>query len=79
MGDDIDRAQAREEFDRERALAELQRRIAAAFAPRDPAVADFCIDCGGRIEPARLAALRGSTARCIACAREYEASQGRHG
>ncbi len=73
--DDMDRAQAREEQLREDALAALQRRIAAAMAPPDPAVAGLCIDCDGSIEPERMTALRGCTSRCSSCAHAYEAQQ----
>lgn len=71
--DEIDRAQEHEQRDRDGALAAYRaRRIAAAFAPVSPIGARDCIDCGAPIEPARLAALRGCTSRCTACAGDYE-------
>lgn len=72
MADDIDRAQAREELDRDFALAAMQRRIAASFAPRDGAVDGTCLDCAEPIEPARLAVLRGCCSRCIGCQEQWE-------
>lgn len=70
--DDMDRAQEREQEDRDRALQAAQQRIAASFTPRDPAVAGLCLDCDNAIEPARIAALRGACSRCIDCATRYE-------
>lgn len=68
----MDRAQAREEQDRELALRAAQARIAASFEPRDPAAGTDCLDCAQPIEPARLAALRGCCSRCIQCAERFE-------
>lgn len=73
MADDIDRAQDREQTDRDLALKAQAARIAASFEPIDPAQAGFCIDCEQPIEAARLQALRGATVRCSACARDFEA------
>lgn len=72
MIDDMDRAQAQEAFDRERALAQVQTRIAASLSPRDTRVDGCCIDCEQPIEPARLHAMRHATSRCVACAAEHE-------
>lgn len=72
MTDDIDRAQAREEQDRDLALAALRERIDAALTPRDPSLDGLCIDCDEPIEPARIAALRGCVSRCIECASAAE-------
>lgn len=72
MADDMDRAQLLDGFDRDVAMRNVQARIAAAHAPRDPRVDGECIDCGEAIEPARLAALRGTTARCADCAAQAE-------
>lgn len=72
MADDIDRAQDREQTDRELALKAQAARIAASSEPIDPAQAGFCIECEQPIEPARLQALRGATVRCSACARDFE-------
>ena len=72
MADDIDRAQEREQLDRDLALRAAQERIAASFTPRDPSVASFCIDCDGSIEPERLVALNHKTSRCAECARLFE-------
>ncbi len=73
MADDIDRAQEREQLDRDMALRAAKERIAASFTPRDPRVADFCIECDNPIEPERLAALNRKTSRCAECARAHEA------
>lgn len=72
MADDIDRAQEREQIDRDLALKAHAARIAASFEPVDPALAGFCMDCEQPIEPARLQALRGATVRCSGCAIELE-------
>lgn len=73
MVDEIDIANER--IDRDLAAA-----IAAQLArgQRDAVSLDgTCCDCGDAIEPARLAALRGCTIRCAACARMWE--DGRRG
>lgn len=67
MSDDIDRAQEREQQDREAALRATLPRVAAAHAPRDPAQDALCLDCGGEIEPLRLKLLP-FTPRCAECA-----------
>lgn len=72
MSDDIDRAQQREEADREIAILAARRRIADSFAPRDPHTRALCIDCDQPIEPARLHALGHSTSRCASCAHDFE-------
>lgn len=76
MADDIDRAQEREQLDRDLALRAQQERVAASFQPRDPRVASLCIDCDAPIEPERLRALAMKTSRCAACAqihaKQYE-------
>lgn len=71
MTDDIDRAQEREQIDREFALRAQRLRAQAALAPRDPAKDAVCMDCDGDIEPARLKALP-LTNRCAGCARIAE-------
>lgn len=71
-GDVIDQAQAREELDRELALAAARARIEASFAARDEGVEGTCIDCGESIEPARMEALRGCCSRCFGCAERFE-------
>lgn len=68
MVDEIDIANERIERDLEAALAAQAARAAAE--PRS--IDGLCHDCGGAIEPARLAALRGCTIRCAACARQHE-------
>ncbi len=70
--DEIDRAQEREQQDRDAALAAAQARIAASFEPRDPRIDALCIDCDEPIDPARLAAVR-ATSRCTPCAAAWEA------
>ena len=70
--DDVDHAQAREERDRELALAAMRERIDASLTPRDPSIDGMCIDCDQPIDPARIKALRGCCSRCIDCAKRYE-------
>jgi RNA polymerase-binding transcription factor DksA len=70
--DEIDRAQEREQIDRELALNAARARVAASFEPRDASVDGRCIDCGNAIEPGRLAALQGCCSRCIECAQRNE-------
>ncbi len=70
--DEIDRAQEREQADRDRAIAATLQRIAAAFQPRDLSVLGTCIDCSQPIDPARMEALRGCCARCVRCAAAFE-------
>ena len=70
--DDIDRAQAREQRDRDLALAAMRERIDASLTPRDPSIDGLCIDCDQSIDPERIAALRGCCSRCIECAERYE-------
>lgn len=68
MVDEIDIANERIERD-------LDAAIAAQLARSDgepSSINGLCFDCGGAIEPARLAALRGCTIRCAACARQHE-------
>lgn len=72
MADDMDRAQNREQVDRELALRAHAARIAASFEPVNPASAGFCMDCDGPIEPRRLQVLRGATSRCSDCAHAHE-------
>lgn len=72
MSDDIDRAQASDEQDRDRAVSAALQRIADAQAPRNASVDGVCIDCDEPIEPARLAALAHKTSRCASCATDYE-------
>jgi RNA polymerase-binding transcription factor DksA len=69
--DIVDQAQVREEMDRDIAIAAVQKRIAEAFAPRDPNAANWCMDCDGAIEPERLRVIP-NTARCASCAHDYE-------
>jgi RNA polymerase-binding transcription factor DksA len=70
--DEIDRAQEREQLDRDLALRAAQQRIAKAHTPRAAAVAATCVDCHEAIEPERLRVLRG-TCRCAECAHVFEA------
>lgn len=70
--DEMDRAQAQEQTDREMALAAMRERIDAALTPRDPAADGLCIDCDQPIEPDRIAALRGCCSRCVDCATRWE-------
>lgn len=72
MTDDIDRAQASDAQDRERALQAMQQRIAESHAPRYASIDGRCIDCDEPIEPARLAVLAGKTSRCASCAHDFE-------
>ncbi len=72
LADDIDRAQEREQFDRELALAAARR--APASTPDD----GCCVECGEAIEPARIKAL-GGTQLCAHCARMQEARARMHG
>lgn len=72
MTDDIDRAQERDAYDRDRAVAAALARIAASRLPHDATVDGQCIDCEQPIEPARLAALAHKTSRCLHCATAYE-------
>lgn len=67
MTDEIDRAQEREQRDRDMALLALRERIDAANAPRDPALDGLCVDCGEPIEDGRLKVLP-LTSRCADCA-----------
>lgn len=76
MIDDIDRAQEREQLDRELALSAQRKRIEASFGPRDADANEWCCGCGNRIEPARIAALGPLISRCAACARQLEAERG---
>jgi RNA polymerase-binding transcription factor DksA len=69
MADDVDRAQEREQQQRDEAIARI--RIALSHVPRDPRVDDDCIDCGHAIEPERLRVLV-STSRCARCAHALE-------
>lgn len=69
MVDDIDRAQAREQLDRDLALAAMRERIDASLVP---SIDGQCIDCDSEIEPARVAALHGRCSRCITCATRHE-------
>lgn len=73
MADEIDMAQARDQLDRDNAIAATLRRIADAFAPRDARVDGLCVDCDEPIEPERLAVIR--TARCADCAGIFERRQ----
>jgi RNA polymerase-binding transcription factor DksA len=68
----MDRAQEREQLDRDVALKALRSRIEAASMPPDGAQAGMCIDCEQPIEPARIAALRGCCSRCVECAQHHE-------
>lgn len=75
MNDVIDRAQEREQMDRDFALQAVTDRIAASHAPRTGGLDGICIDCDEPIEPARLAALNHKTSRCVSCAHDYELRQ----
>lgn len=70
MADDMDRAQERDQNDRDAAIKAALAKIEATFAPRNVAVDGICIDCDEDIEPERLAVIR--TARCADCARQHE-------
>ncbi|MGP1664857.1 MAG: hypothetical protein ACTS5I_02870 [Rhodanobacter sp.] len=72
MTDDMDHAQALDEFDRNVAVRNTQARVAAALSPRDSRIDGLCIECEQAIEPERLAALRGCTSRCVHCAQQFE-------
>ena len=72
MSDAIDRAQDREQLDRELALRAQAQRVAESHAPRAAGLDASCIDCGEPIEPERLAVLAGKTSRCASCAHDYE-------
>lgn len=75
MIDDIERAQEREQLDRELALRAHRQRIEASFGPRDADAQEWCCGCGNRIEPERIAALGPLISRCARCARALEAER----
>jgi RNA polymerase-binding transcription factor DksA len=68
----MDRAQEREQLDRDRAIDAARARIAESMLPRDPKAAEFCIDCDEPIEAERLLLVRRAS-RCAQCARDFEA------
>ena len=70
MADAADHAQALEQAERDAALAAHTARMADDRRPR-PAGPRDCDDCGGPIEPGRLALLP-MTGRCAECAQEFE-------
>lgn len=72
MIDEIDIASERIERDLAAALEAHAARTVAQVSSDG-----LCIDCGWAIEPARLAALRGCTARCVRCAARFETAQRR--
>lgn len=76
MIDDIERAQEREQLDRERALRAQRQRIEASFGPRDADAREWCCACGNRIELERIAALGPLISRCARCAKQLEAERG---
>ncbi|MBS0499376.1 MAG: TraR/DksA family transcriptional regulator [Proteobacteria bacterium] len=61
----------------ERDLAAALEAHAARVAAAERSIDGLCIDCGMAIEPARLAALHGCTARCVRCAARFETAQRR--
>lgn len=64
--DDVDRAQEREQLDRDLALNALRRR------PVPPTYAgNECVDCGDTIDPRRRAAVPTAT-RCAECQQRWE-------
>lgn len=65
MTDEIDRAQALEEAQRDDALAEHRRRMPVGDT------AEVCDDCGEPIPEARRAAVPG-VRRCVACQERAE-------
>jgi len=65
--DDIDRAQEREQFDRDNAIRAIRQRLATA-----PNNDGRCIECGDEIEPRRLAAIGPSCRLCYPCALNRE-------
>lgn len=69
--DEMDKAQACEQADRDAALRATLARVAAANTPRDARVDATCIDCDQPIEPQRIAVLR-KTSRCAECAHAWE-------
>ena len=71
MSDDVDKAQEREQRDRDAAIAATLQRVAAAHAPRDREQDKVCMDCGNEIEPPRLKVLP-FTSRCAECAHIQE-------
>ncbi len=73
--DDIDRAQQREEKERELAISAIQRRTVELPA-YDENGARICVDCTDRIPHARLIAYPRSV-RCICC-QEYMEKQQQH-
>lgn len=62
--DDVDRAQMREQENRQDALAAQQRRAHPDDAPEESA--RWCIDCGEPIPEARRLAVPGCS-RCVDC------------
>jgi len=66
--DEIDIANERIERDLEAAIAAQLARGQGESVSLD----GICCDCGGAIEPARLAALHGCTVRCAACAQQFQ-------
>lgn len=71
--DDIDRAQQREEQEREYALASIQQR-SVELPAYDDTGARICVDCDERIPHARLLAYPQSV-RCIDCQSDLERQQ----
>ena len=63
--DDIDRAQQREEKERELAISAIQHR-AVELPAYDETGARICVDCADRIPHARLIAYPRSV-RCVCC------------
>jgi RNA polymerase-binding transcription factor DksA len=70
VADEIDRAQEREQADRDMALSALRERIRLSNLPRDPRVNESCIDCEEPIGKKRMAAV--ATSRCKDCADAFE-------
>lgn len=73
--DDLDRAQVREELDRELALAAQRGRTAPLFTPGIHTVT-HCCDCGSEIPEARRQAVPG-TLLCVDCQAIFEQQQRR--
>jgi phage/conjugal plasmid C-4 type zinc finger TraR family protein len=70
VGDEIDRAQANDEFFRELALKAVERRASSDERGKTDERRD-CVDCGSLIPAARRRAVPGCV-RCVACQNEFE-------
>lgn len=66
MVDVFDRAQTREQEDRDRAIAEQLRKGRETEQPDEVDGTRYCLDCGHEIDPRRLA-FRPESVRCVEC------------